>query len=148
MKRSLSRPLTAFSLLPFIAITALWLRSYWRDEGVRFSSVPQPQWHAESRAMSSGGRIMLVREETEATAGGKRARPGLEWISLNPAMDAPGLRGFLGIYLRRWAQTAPRGIGVERQTWLELPYWLLASATLILPGRRLYVHLRQRRSRP
>jgi hypothetical protein len=148
MKRSLLRRLTAPSLLLFIAITALWLRSYWRDEGFRFRRVPQPEWHAELRAMSSGGSIMLVREETQAVSGEKRARPGFEWISRMRSTDAPGLRGLLGIYLKRWTQTAPRGSGVESQTWLELPYWLLAFATLVLPGRRLYLHVRQRRSRP
>ena len=152
MKRRLFTIFSAVSLLLFVAVVVLWVRSYWVAEGVRWyrPDVAGARWAGDS-IVSTKGRVLISGTRVEftwpeyasqfagsVTSGGVG---GLSYVAMEPYW-----------YLRRDASVWERmGFGVEpydgarslvevrrEQFGAYAPHWAFALATSALPAMWLW----------
>jgi hypothetical protein len=167
VRRRLFNFVAALSLVLWLAVVALWVRSYWalamveRRRGVVDGGETV---YVSRNVYSSAGAVSVgysevrcrVADLTEAQLAEFRSMRGVDpgpdmywYVAVEPQDLRVGPRRpswrFLGIQLARWAE--PSGAGVIRAFHLVVPHWMIASGFAVLPGLWLVAERRRRRVR-
>jgi hypothetical protein len=167
MKRHVFNLLTALSLLLFLAVCVMWVRSYFEGEvfnlppgGVVDTTASAPMqggtltWRRQYSVHSGAGRLQLVRQEMQDTRVSKPGRivlaPGEAVIELSTmGLGDVSYRGAGFGYFRRDKQPYSRP-PVSGWYWgflvVSVPYWavVLAAAVMPLLWWRSFVQRRRR----
>jgi hypothetical protein len=149
VRRRLLNLVTLLSLLVFVAVCVLWVRSYWARDGfiwmieeegptVELASVYLVSGAAAARRMS----FTLPSPHREAFV--RRFRETDGWYHYPP--ETQGWRADLIPQFLREEQAVARDTTL-RETYLQLPFWLPALLASLLPGYRLASAWRTRRRR-
>jgi hypothetical protein len=126
MTRRLLNLVTVLSLLLCVAVCALWVRSYWRNDVAAYEPSPREFWSASSRpSVVHLGHMHIKGREADDVAG---SNPGWQFLGFAWASGSHGGR-----------------YGVRHLQVLVVPYWSLALATALMPVGRLYARFRSRR---
>jgi hypothetical protein len=171
--RAATTSAACLSLLLAVALSALWVRSWWIDDTVRY--VRMDRWRWEEWRLQSGRGFISV--STESNPIGAEADPvilglhsdqGLHWTSgpAHPGDDGDvysrtqSLVGFWPGRITRWGKygfgyfTAAGGPFPEspmmvapRIGAITAPFWGLVAATAVLPLAKFAGLLRRRRRR-
>ena len=152
MKRRLLNLLTALSLLLFIAVVILWVRSHWVADSVRSyrPDLPAARWASDS-LVSTRGRFLLSRTRVTFVSP-KYAGAFAESVSLGgvarysyaasePYWYAPRERSAwnrLGFGIMPYDGARSHFETSRRQFGAYAPHWLFALATAALPALWLW----------
>jgi hypothetical protein len=164
MRRRLLNFLTALSLLVCVAVAALWVRSYFVADWVRWSAVDYaaPEVHYRTVQSDSGGIFVLDRRDRWANFAQcveyyrcleryLREQPGrmrreMAERGATSAYPRPvrmlGWTGFRHDHSARFDR-----FGGLTEWSAVVPYWSVGLAFLLLPAARLTFALRRRRRR-
>jgi hypothetical protein len=161
MTRRLLNLLTALSLLLFVVVAGLWVRSYFARDAVRRVRAAAHGASVEDAVVNGDGVIIYTRtvfgEVFFRVLAQERVRahfkPGVSVYSQPPESPARLVHrregSLAGFYAGRY-DADPRGmVGGLPSFDLWVPHWFLAAVTAPLPAVRLrrYVRLRDRRRR-
>jgi hypothetical protein len=155
--RILLNALTALSLILFVAVVALWVRSYWVSDDVTRESADGEGFWSWSFAHAGRGRLLLVRHTIAYSSGGNRHPAGLRWDRKAgpPSADWPMIAAGAGSDVVGW-QFAGFGhrwrdeqklYGADRCDWVTLPIWFAAAVTGAVSAPGSAAHARRRRRR-
>jgi hypothetical protein len=147
MKRRVLNLLTAGSLLLFAAVCVLWLRSYWVDDEFVVGRMYSPTIIVWRKLYSAGGTVggtrttitfPRARSAEEVEDFSSRTR-GLAWVRTRPNVT------LLANLIVGWNEQSFTDTGRVDERTFQIPYWMLAAATGVLPGRRYFREARRRR---
>jgi hypothetical protein len=143
MKRRLLTILCALSLLLFVAVVVLWLRSYWRDDRLSRRSWRDNATrylNIEVRTYPGRAYFACLRSRQELPARHHTAKP-VEWLWLSfPVNQADGsswrYRYWFSFYEARHYQPrdGDRGWSESRLYTVTCPYWTFAVLLAALPA--------------
>jgi hypothetical protein len=138
MKRRLLQSVAVLSLLPFLAVAGIWVRSYVRADFYYRGKADGSQVYFDS------GRGFL--SVTRASGNPKFTHVGTTWKSRpDPPYPMWGPPSTFAERLGFWSITGWTSSGPLRR-WI-VPYWFLLLLTSVPSALWLAVHLRQRRRR-
>jgi hypothetical protein len=134
--------LTALSLLAFVGLAVLWVRSYFVLDTVRWVHAHGPMVTGWTDVYSSAGAIGAGR--MTLSFGSAMPQPVQDWF----ARQQSGSTGWRRAPVRvrgQWAENLlPRRMSIarahpafgSRQEFVQVPYWLVTLFTLPLPAAR------------
>jgi hypothetical protein len=126
--------IVAVSLLLFVAVAAMWVRSYWRADGLVHARPGR-----QSGVWSHSGRLMFDTvgdDDVPVWPGWRAALHGWEHfadpIDEPPFIDHPAAapRGLLGF---KWASVGATGMLTRRVTTIAIPFWSIALLLSLPP---------------
>lgn len=147
VKRRLLNLLTTLSLLLFMAVCVLWVRSYWAFEQVRYGRVPfavsvnsqqgrcKAEWTTEWPGLSYG----LVTQHNPLRPTHRSAGSGYF------LRDCTVRVGSFGCGRKAWPVGSPPAGTPTLFTIVTAPHWALALVTAALPAVSLFRWYRSRR---
>jgi hypothetical protein len=157
MRRSFPHLALTLSILLFVAVSALWVRSYYgRDQIGIWSRRPEGGRVVERRyGVFSAGGVMAVAGGTlsrssDAYLQDEGTSPGAPVDGAGWTDDAPtwphGLMDDFSILGFHWDSDGTQDVDgryVVERTYVRIPFWPFALASLVLPARRLIGALRR-----
>ena len=148
MRRRLLNLLTALSLLLCVVVAALWVRSFWRSDGVQHGGPAETSWGSET------GTLVFSRSYPGESGIGSTAGWEFNSYPVEPREDSPFINGQqfryrafgfeIASYLPARGTVAANGANM-RFWYVYVPHWFAVAVLALPPSLGLWRRWRRRR---